>query len=81
MQTLLMGEEFEHKCSIMAPATEKQHLDNALVARIAALLEDAGIPNVLWGNYLLRVFGVPTVVQVCQLYSRSITKREFQSAS
>lgn len=50
----------------MAPSTKTLCLDNDLVARVASLLDSAGIPNVLWGNYLLRLFGVPTVVQVCE---------------
>jgi hypothetical protein len=39
-------------------------LDNELVAMIAQLLDNARIPNVLWGNYLLTIYGVPSVVDV-----------------
>ena len=39
-------------------------LDNMLVAMIARLLDNARIPNVLWGNYLLTIYGVPSVVDV-----------------
>lgn len=42
-------------------------LDNKLVAMISSVLTSAGIPNVLWGNYLLTVYGVPTIVDVCVL--------------
>ncbi|KAJ5584755.1 uncharacterized protein N7459_004555 [Penicillium hispanicum] len=37
-------------------------LDNRLVAMISSVLTSAGIPNVLWGNYLLTIYGVPTIV-------------------
>lgn len=40
------------------------HLDNDLVASISLLLDKAGVPNLLWGNYLLTVYGVPTIVDV-----------------
>ncbi|QKX55964.1 uncharacterized protein TRUGW13939_03063 [Talaromyces rugulosus] len=39
-----------------------QRLDDKLVTSIS-LLTAAGIPNVLWGNYLLTIYGVPTVVE------------------
>ncbi|PYI31704.1 hypothetical protein BP00DRAFT_343229 [Aspergillus indologenus CBS 114.80] len=39
-----------------------QKLDNNLVGSIASLLNAAGVPNLLWGNYLLTVYGVPTIV-------------------
>ncbi|OGM39421.1 hypothetical protein ABOM_012115 [Aspergillus bombycis] len=39
-----------------------QHLDNDLVTSISSLLDAFNIPNLLWGNYLLTVYGVPTVV-------------------
>ncbi|PLB43194.1 hypothetical protein P170DRAFT_369818 [Aspergillus steynii IBT 23096] len=39
-----------------------QSLDNDLVGSISSLLNDAGIPNLLWGNYLLTIYGVPTIV-------------------
>ncbi|KAB8255420.1 hypothetical protein BDV32DRAFT_112527 [Aspergillus pseudonomiae] len=38
------------------------HLDNDLVASISLLLDKARVPNLLWGNYLLTVYGVPTIV-------------------
>lgn len=41
-----------------------QLLDNNLVASVACLLDSAGVPNHLWGNYLLTVYGVPTIVDV-----------------
>lgn len=43
---------------------EGQHLDDKLVASISLLLSAAGIPSVLWGNYLLAIYGVPTIVDV-----------------
>ncbi|OJJ50089.1 hypothetical protein ASPZODRAFT_1104119 [Penicilliopsis zonata CBS 506.65] len=39
-----------------------QQLDNDLVILIASLLNAANVPNILWGNYLLTIYGVPTVV-------------------
>ena len=41
-----------------------QALNNNLVASIAYILDEANVPNVLWGNYLLTIFGVSTVVDV-----------------
>lgn len=42
-----------------------QRLGNNLVASAAGLLDSAGVPNFLQGNYLLTVYGVPTIVDVC----------------
>lgn len=39
-----------------------QKLDNELVASISRLLDAAGVPNLLWGNYMLTLYGVPTIV-------------------
>ncbi|KAH2905095.1 hypothetical protein KXV75_008698 [Aspergillus fumigatus] len=39
-----------------------QPLNNSLVGSISSLLSAAGVPNLLWGNYLLTVYGVPTIV-------------------
>jgi hypothetical protein len=41
-----------------------QQLDNNLVASISSLLDLADVPNLLWGNYLLTIYGVPTIVDV-----------------
>lgn len=41
-----------------------QRLDNDLVMSISCVLDAAGVPNLLWGNYLLTVYGVPTIVDV-----------------
>lgn len=41
-----------------------QQLNNDLVASISSLLDAINVPNLLWGNYLLTVYGVPTVVDV-----------------
>ena len=43
---------------------QAQSLDDKLVAMISKTLASAGVPNVLWGNYLLTVYGVPTIVDV-----------------
>ncbi|KAK2762063.1 hypothetical protein FQN54_001070 [Arachnomyces sp. PD_36] len=39
-----------------------QPLDNNLVSSVACILDEANVPNVLWGNYLLTTYGVPTIV-------------------
>ena len=54
----------------MAPQLPSQSLDDELVANIAQILDEAGVPSILWGNYLLTVLGVPTVVEVGSLQSR-----------
>ncbi len=41
-----------------------QPLDAQLVANVASLLDAEGIPYVIWGNWLLKLFGVPTIVDV-----------------
>jgi len=41
-----------------------QQLNNDLVASISSLLDAINVPNLLWGNYLLTVYGVPTIVDV-----------------
>ncbi|KAM3464417.1 hypothetical protein MY5147_002322 [Beauveria neobassiana] len=40
----------------------KTSLDSKPVVRICQILNSAGVPNVLWGNYLLRIYGVPTII-------------------
>ncbi|KAE8152616.1 hypothetical protein BDV25DRAFT_150733 [Aspergillus avenaceus] len=39
-----------------------RHLNNDLVASISLLLKKACVPNLLWGNYLLTVYGVSAIV-------------------
>jgi hypothetical protein len=39
-------------------------IDEKLVASISRLLTSNKIPCILWGNYLLTVYGVPSVVNV-----------------
>lgn len=43
---------------------EAEAPDNNFVARISQILNAAGVPNLLWGNYLLTVYGVPTIIDV-----------------
>lgn len=43
---------------------EAESLDGKFVARISQILNDAGVPNLLWGNYLLTVYGIPTIIDV-----------------
>lgn len=44
--------------------TKGEPLGQELIASIAGLLSASTIPNVLWGNYMLIVHGVPSVVEV-----------------
>ncbi|KAJ5678021.1 uncharacterized protein N7477_003654 [Penicillium maclennaniae] len=37
-------------------------VDNKLVASLCEILGFAAVPNLLWGNYLLTVYGVPTII-------------------
>lgn len=39
-------------------------LDDNLVANLSGILNSAGIPNFLWSNYLLTIYGVSTFVDV-----------------
>ncbi|CAE7195670.1 hypothetical protein CFE70_007625 [Pyrenophora teres f. teres 0-1] len=41
--------------------SELPPLDDRLVALAATRLDAAKIPYVLWGNYMLTIFGIPTV--------------------
>jgi hypothetical protein len=42
----------------------EQKLSNDLVSSISSLFDSINVPNLLWGNYLLTVYGVPTIVDV-----------------
>jgi hypothetical protein len=44
--------------------SELPRLEDRLVASAAARLDAAKIPYILWGNYMLTIFGSPTVVDV-----------------
>ena len=46
------------------PIPVDHKLSDELVSRIAGSLDQAGIENVLWGNYLLTVYSVPTCSNV-----------------
>ena len=48
-------------------------LDNRLVASAAATLDAVKIPHVLWGHYLLTVFGIPTIVEVRTLIESELS--------
>lgn len=47
-----------------------KQLDNNLVISISSLLDAANIPNLLWGNYILTIYGVPTIVDVSILFRK-----------
>lgn len=46
------------------PQPEAGSIGNEFVAMISRILNSAGIPNLLWGNYLLTVYGVPSIIDV-----------------
>lgn len=54
-----------------------QQLDNNLVESISGVLHAADIPNLLWGNYLLTIYGVPTIVDVNLFHYKDSTKTFF----
>lgn len=54
-----------------------QQLDNDLVASIACLLDSVNVPNLLWSNYLLTIYGVPTIVDVSFRRLRSARMQGF----
>lgn len=39
-------------------------INEELVGSLSRILTENGIPCVLWGNYLLTVYGVPSMVDV-----------------
>ncbi|OJD13766.1 hypothetical protein AJ78_05816 [Emergomyces pasteurianus Ep9510] len=39
-------------------------LDEPLVAAVSQLLDSAGVANVLWGNYLLTVYGISSLINL-----------------
>lgn len=41
-----------------------QKLDVDLIASIVKLLDANSIPNVMWGPYVFRRYGVPLILQV-----------------
>ncbi|KAL4978237.1 hypothetical protein BDW66DRAFT_130594 [Aspergillus desertorum] len=59
-----------------------QQLDDDLVESISCLLDAANVPNLLWGNYLLTVYGVPTIVDGASfVVPDSLTKISFSTLS
>ncbi|KAA8641637.1 uncharacterized protein ATNIH1004_011773 [Aspergillus tanneri] len=49
-----------------------QKLNDELVTSISRLLNTAGVPALLWGNYLLTIYGVPTIVDVSTFATKAI---------
>jgi len=41
-----------------------QKFDHELVAEISSRLDCVGVPHILWDNYLLTIYGVPTIASV-----------------
>lgn len=62
--------------AIMVDILDKNKLGGKLVMRFCQILNSAGVPNVLWGNYLLTIYGVPTITDVCTLFSSGGTIAE-----
>lgn len=60
----------------MADLSEDKLLEGKLVARFCQILNFAGVPNVLWGNYLLTIYGVPTITDVGAFFSFDATIAE-----
>ncbi|KAH8645536.1 hypothetical protein BGZ60DRAFT_392653 [Tricladium varicosporioides] len=54
--------EAEHAVPRDSPALDTTVIDENLVASISQLLTGHSIPCILWGNYLLTVYGVPSIV-------------------
>lgn len=46
------------------PFDLRQAMEPQLVADVASVLDAEGIPHVLWGTWLLALYGVPTVIDV-----------------
>lgn len=42
-------------------------LSQALVASVSRILIQSEISCILWGNYLLTIYGVPSIVEVSEL--------------
>lgn len=46
---------------------KKQDFGIELCGRVATVLNNAGVENVLWGSHLMDVYTVPIVLEVCSL--------------
>lgn len=55
--------------STMADISDDDKLGGKLVMRFSQILDSADVPNVLWGNYLLTIYGIPTITDVCISFS------------
>lgn len=53
----------------MAEISGDNVLDGKLVTRLCQILNSAGVPNLLWGNYLLTIYGIPTIIDVSTFLS------------
>jgi hypothetical protein len=58
-------EEFQTRVDIHDGLTDE------LVAGISETLDEAGVPSVLWDEYLLTLYGVPTAIFVSVALSQS----------
>lgn len=63
------------KVASSAPGMEDESLNTAtlsqdLVASISRILIQSKTPCILWGNYLLTIYGVPSIVEVSELLPR-----------
>lgn len=51
-----------------------QEFGHELVAAISSRLDSVGVPNILWDDYLLTVYGVPTIVNVSTVHNTRQTR-------
>ncbi|KAL3469519.1 hypothetical protein BJX99DRAFT_265131 [Aspergillus californicus] len=57
-----------------------QPLDTDLATSISSLLDAVDVPNLLWGNYLLTVYGIPTIVDdVCFVVPDALVELSFST--
>lgn len=50
----------------MVHSCHKDLSETELLAAISAALDGVGIPSVLWGSFLMNVWGVPMLVYVSE---------------
>lgn len=55
---------------------ESKSLDSKFVVTVSRILNSAGVPDLLWGNYLLTIYGVPTIIDISILLNSDISVAE-----
>lgn len=56
-------------------------LSPELITRVSIILSDGGVVSVLWGTWLLRIHGVPTVISVGPRITRDVSLQLKSSSS